>query len=141
MGVVDKERGRVINAGDFFVIPMKVDGTLASGNSAAFYKALHTGFTVKDILATVQTLPTTSTGDQSNLIQVRNLTDTADLLDTADRIDFTDTTDKYLAAGAANIQNAAIALNDVVAVDVDAAGGSAAAKELTVYLVAERTPT
>jgi len=141
MGVTEKDRGRNIVAGSPVVIPISVQGTLATGNGKAHFKNALFPFTVKQIVMHLQTLHSTSTGGVGEIIQVRNATDTADLMDTADRGQFSDTagTDNNLVVVAeADLQNNVIAVDDVIAIDVDDVDSGASAADLTVWLIGER---
>lgn len=140
MGVTEKDRGRHIVAGTPIIVPLVVPGALAAGDGKAHYKWVHFPATVKQIVATLQTLHSTSTGGGGENIMVRNVTDTADLMTTANKIVFTDTYSDAspIEKSSTQLQNTDIAIGDVLAVDVDVIDSGTGAADLTVFIVAER---
>ena len=141
MGITEKDRGRHITGGDMLVIPMMVVGTLVEGNGKAYYKAVHAGFTIHQLLGQLGTLHSTSTGGTGELIQLRNVNDTLDIMDTSNRMSFTDTWAIITAVATSLLQNRNVALNDVLAIDVDDVDTGTGAADLLLHIIAERTVT
>lgn len=140
MGVQRVHRGREIIGGDFFVFSLYVPGALSTGNGAVHFKALHTGFTVQALQGVLVTLHTTSTGGVGEIIQVRNVTDTLDLMDTPNRMAFTDTWSLLTSVPTSLLQNRAVGIGDVLAIDIDDVDTGSNAADLTVHFYCERTP-
>ena len=140
MGVTEKDRGRHIVAGTPIIVPLVVPGALVAGNGKAHYKWVHFPATVMQIVATLQTLHTTSTGGGGESVMVRNVTDTADLMTTANKIVFTDTYVDSIPVekSSTQLQNRDLAIGDVLSIDVDVIDTGTGAADLTVFIVAER---
>jgi len=139
--LIGKERGRQIHTGELIVIPMKVDGTLSAGNDACRYKAVHSGFVVKELFAYLGTLHTTSTGGSGETIQLRNVTDTVDLTTAGFKITDTEANGHHVSDTVITAANAYIAKDEILAIDVDAVDSGGSAADLIVYVVAERVVT